>query len=123
MKSLILTSSLGLALAGCTSSTGGARPMQPIPITYGTVGLERVMGQDARALTTLLGKPNADVQEGLGRKLQFGSELCVLDAYLYRPANNRGEPVVSHVDARQRDGSSIDRASCVAAIVRREGGK
>ena len=34
-----------------------------------------------------------------------------------------GEPTVRHIDARQRNGAPIDRASCVAALTRRDGGK
>jgi hypothetical protein len=93
----------------------------PPPRTYSTVGLERVMGQTARGLTALFGAADADVTEGAARKLQFGSQICVLDAYLY--ARDGKDPVVTHVDARQRDGSAIDRASCVAALSRRDGGK
>nr|WP_066644396.1 hypothetical protein [Sphingomonas sp. CCH16-B10] len=60
------------------------------------------------------------VGEGVGRKLQFGSGLCVLDTYLYPPnADGSGVPVVKHIDARQRSGGPIDRASCVAALTRR----
>ncbi len=79
------------------------------------------MGKDAAQLTALFGKPDADVTEGPGRKLQFQSAICVLDAYLYG-ATGHGA-VVTHVDARQPDGRTIDRASCVAAIARRGGGK
>ena len=115
----------GAALAGCAAvpaTTPGVAI--PAPVSYGTAGLERVLGEDAAAVTRLLGKPDADLIEGTGRKLQFGSGICVLDAYLYPPANNpRGSAVVTHVDARQPDGRPIDRASCVAAIARREGGR
>lgn len=112
------------ALAACTTTAPEARPAARIPIptmTYGTGGLERVLGQTARGLTQQFGAADADVAEGTGRKLQFGSRICVLDAYLYPKGS--GEPVVTYVDARQRDGSAIDRASCVAALSRREGGK
>ncbi len=115
----------GAALAGCAAvpaTTPGVA--MPAPVSYGTAGLERVLGEDAAAVTRLLGKPDADLIEGTGRKLQFGSGICVLDAYLYPPANNpRGSAVVTHVDARQPDGRPIDRASCVAALTRREGGR
>jgi hypothetical protein len=124
---IIATGAAALLLAGCT--TGGPRPTAAAPVNYGALpgastaaGLDRVMGRDARAVTALLGQPSIDVQEGLGRKLQFGSLICVLDAYLYRP-QGRGEPVVTYIDTRQRDGGPIDRASCVAALVRRDGGK
>ena len=84
-------------------------------------GLAGVLGASARGLTQMFGTPDADIAEGNARKLQFGSSICVLDAYLYPKGS--GEPVVTYVDARQRDGSGIDRASCVAALNRRDGGK
>lgn len=114
-----------LALLGACVAAESPAPTPyrgpPPPRTYSTVGLERVMGQTARGLTALFGTADADVTEGTARKLQFGSRICVLDAYLY--GRGSGDPVVTHVDARQRDGSAIDRASCVAALSRRDGGK
>lgn len=108
------------ALAACAPTTprptGGA--FRPIPMP--TVGLERVLGQDAAGLVRLFGQPDADVREGTARKLQFASGICVLDTYLYPKG---GEQRVTYVDARQPDGSSIDRASCVAALTRRSGGE
>jgi hypothetical protein len=114
-----------VALAGCTT-TGSAissRPdTTPVPtIGRAPAGLDRVMGRDANALVALFGKPDADVSEGSARKLQFTSAACVLDAYLYPRGN--AAPVVTHLDSRQPDGSPIDRASCVAALARRGGGK
>ncbi|MHA6723429.1 hypothetical protein [Sphingomonas sp. RS2018] len=116
---------LALLTGACVAPGESTRPAQPIPIprqTYSAAGLERVLGQTARGLTAAFGAADADVTEGSARKLQFGSRICVLDAYLY-PKNGSGEPVVTHIDTRQRDGSAIDRASCVAALARREGGK
>ncbi len=101
-------------------ATAGRIPL-PGQRPLNAVGLERVLGQSARSLTGMFGAADVDVVEGSARKLQFGSRICVLDAYLYPKGS--GEPVVTHVDARQRDGSTIDRASCVAALSRREGGK
>lgn len=118
---------LGTAmLAGCVpaATPPAASPAPPpprIPVPYGPAGMERVMGKDAAALTALFGKPDADVTEGSARKLQFQSKICVLDAYLY-PKGGKA-PVVTYVDARQNDGSPIDRASCVAALTRRGGGR
>ncbi len=109
------------ACAGGVAAPGGRVPTPPPPV-YGTIGLERVMGQNASALTQLLGTPQLDLTEGQGRKVQFGSDICVLDAYLYPPAAG-GVPVVRHVDARQRTGAPIDRASCVAALTRAKGGR
>ncbi|WP_315760356.1 hypothetical protein [Sphingomonas sp. Y38-1Y] len=113
-----------LLLGGCAAVPApmASPPPPPAKPTYTTVGLERVLGQTANALTQLFGTPDAEVTEGTGRKLQFGSGICVLDAYLY-PKQGGGVPVVTHVDARQRDGRAIDRASCVAALTRRTGGR
>ena len=108
----------GLVLAGCgEGSTLAPRPPREIPlptIPGGVAGLDRVMGQTGNALIALFGQPVADVHEGGARKLQFGNATCVLDAYLY--AKGRGDPVVTYLDARQTNGSPIDRASCVGAL-------
>jgi hypothetical protein len=120
---------LGLLVGACATAPAPApRPARPIPIPLptpapATPGLERVIGQTGAQLTALFGRPDIDVTEGIARRLQFGSRICVLDAYLYPPASGGGDAVVTHVDTRQRDGSAIDRASCVAALSRREGGK
>ncbi|THD37951.1 MAG: hypothetical protein E7773_02950 [Sphingomonas sp.] len=114
----------GLLLAGCGGgtmarpATPSAAPVRPIS----TAGLDRVMGQNAAGLTREFGNPDADVREGNARKLQFKGPICVLDTYLYPPKGG-GEAAVTYVDTRQPDGSPIDRASCVAALARRGGGK
>ena len=115
-----------LPLAMLIAACGGAvvpppRSAGQVATPYRTLGLERVIGQDAAGLTALFGRPDADFREGSSRKLQFQSGICVLDAYLYPKGS--GEPKVTYVDAREPDGSAIDRASCVAALTRREGGK
>ena len=109
---------LALALSGCVG--GSAREAAPLraPV-ISKVGLEGVLGSDARALEAQFGRPDLDVREGGARKLQFASTVCVLDAYLYPPKRG-AEPVVTYVDARFPDGRDIDRASCVAALSRRE---
>ena len=113
-----------LLLAGCVSAQADApapAPIQPArPAPYSTVGLASVIGRTARFLEAQFGRPDLDVREGTARKLQFLGPACVLDAYLYPPRGGRGEPVVTHVDARLPDGRDIDRASCVAALGRRE---
>lgn len=114
----------GLLLGGCATVPApmASPPPPPAAPTFTTVGLERVLGQNASTLTKLLGEPDAEVTEGTGQKLQFSSGICVLDAYLY-PKDGGGVPVVTYLDARQRDGRAIDRASCVAALTRRKGGR
>lgn len=115
---------IGMALAASACAVPGA-VTAPVAsravIPYTTAGLERVLGQDAAGLTRLFGPPDADIREGTARKLQFVGPICVLDAYLYPKGS---EPArVTYLDAREPDGSTIDRASCAAALTRRDGGK
>jgi hypothetical protein len=109
-----------LPLGACVSAGAEDRPtpaaQQPKPVSYTTVGLENVIGRNARFLETQFGKPELDVREGTARKLQFAAPACVLDAYLY-PRAAGSEPIVTHVDARLPDGRDLDRASCVAALI------
>ena len=92
-------------------------PVQPMVVNVS--GLAAVMGRTARALEGLFGKPDLDVREGSARKLQFISQVCVLDTYLYPPAAG-GDPIVTHMDARLPDGRDMDRSSCIAALSRRQ---
>ncbi|MEO7177828.1 MAG: hypothetical protein ABIW83_03200 [Allosphingosinicella sp.] len=112
-----------LVLGGCAAGTERTAPAveRPPPqrvVPYTSTGLETVLGRTARMLEAQFGKPALDVREGPARKLQFGNGVCVLDAYLYPPKAG-GEPIVTHLDARLRDGRDLDRASCVAALARR----
>ena len=113
-------------LAGC-ATTGAAtvaspKTDAPSPVTTSapvtTKGLEAVMGQDSAALTRLFGEPRLDVKEVNSRKLQFTGKACILDAYLY-PEGQGGKEIVTHVDARRKDGAAVDRAACVNALRRR----
>jgi len=109
-------------IAGCVAPVRETAPPvrpAPPPPAYSSNGLEGVIGRDARALIALFGNPDLDDHEGPARKLQFLGPACVLDAYLYAPRAGV-EPVVTHVDARLPDGRDMDRASCVAALSRRE---
>jgi hypothetical protein len=107
-----------LFLAAC--GAGNPPPIEraaPIPVPQpGMAAMTGVMGQSAAGLIAQFGKPLLDVTEGPARKLQFGSGICVLDAYLYPPRSGRGDPVVTFAETRQRDGSPIDQSSCAAAI-------
>jgi hypothetical protein len=112
-----------LVLGGCAAGTEQAAPVAARPpvqrsVPYNSTGLETVLGRTAPMLEAQFGKPVLDVREGPARKLQFGGTACLLDAYLYPPKGG-GEPIVTHIDARLRDGRDLDRASCVAALTRR----
>lgn len=116
MKRLFLLAPF--ALSACAAPVARPAPAAaPAAPAFTSVGLERVLGQDAAGLVRLFGDADADVREGDARKLQFESGICVLDAYLY--PKDGAEPRVTYLDAREPDGSPIDRASCVAAMTRR----
>ena len=117
MKRSIPLLALTLMLAACGETIPVVNATPP-PVRV-DMGLDRVMGHDARALIALFGNPDQDMREPPARKLQYASTVCVLDAYLYPPAAGR-EPVVTHIDARSPAGDDIDRASCIAALSRRK---
>ena len=121
MRAIVAAAAL-VALAGC-ATTGAPPPVTagPAVVPYTIIGLERVIGQNAAGLAKLFGPPDADVREGTARKLQFASAICILDTYLY--PKDGAEPRVTYLDAREPDGSAIDRASCVAALTRRPGAR
>ena len=72
-----------LPLAACAAQPQRVETRAVAAPAFNPAGLERVLGQDAAGLTRLFGEPDADYREGPGRKLQFESQLCVIDAYLY----------------------------------------
>jgi hypothetical protein len=108
-----------ILLTGC----GGemipqARPAAYVPVPAAApapASVVAVKGQTAPRLIAQFGQPALDASEGPARKLQFAGPICVLDTYLY-PQKARGEPVVTYLDTRQRDGGPIDQASCLAAL-------
>lgn len=114
-----------VALGGCGAElVPAARPAAYIPVPAAAAAsapasVTAVKGQTASRLIAEFGQPALDMNEGPARKLQFAGPICVLDTYLYPPSNGRGEPVVTHLDTRQRDGGPIDQASCLAALAAR----
>lgn len=130
-SSLILIAFAGL-LGGCgAAAISGNAPVtagnRPAPRTYSggaevRSSAERfddsIIGRDAAALTRLFGAPRLDRREGAAHVLQYAGSQCVLDAYLYAPRQG-AEAVVTHVDARNLDGGSVDAAACIAALQRR----
>jgi len=115
-----------LLLAACSGTVPTARPAGPlpvpgrVPVPEQPANLAPIRGLNAAQLLARFGQPRLDVTEGKGRKLQFVGAICVLDAYLYPPERGSGAATVTWVDARQRDGSPLDQASCVAALSKRK---
>ncbi len=97
--------------------TAGKAPAVPPPVRAPQIGVDRVIGKDARALLAMFGPALQDVRENGARKMQFGGAGCILDTYLYPPASGR-EPVVTYVDARLPDGRDTDRAACIVTLSR-----
>lgn len=94
-----------------------AAPVPPRPVTV-MRGVDSVIGKDANTLKRLFGEPRLDVIEVYGRKLQFVGKPCILDAFLY-PERKGGREVVTYIDARRSDGTTVDRAACIDALLRR----
>lgn len=106
-----------LLLAACGGTGTTTRPSTGFtpatrPDATGLVGL------DSRSLQRQFGKPRLDIRDPTARKLQFGGARCILDAYLYPPAENR-EPVVTYVEARTPAGAVLDANACARTL--REG--
>ena len=75
-----------------------------------------LIGLTASELVAHLGAPALQVREGSGLKMQFRSKYCVVDAYLYPPANGQGLTRVTHSDARLPSGADTDQAACISAV-------
>ncbi len=60
------------------------------------------------------GSPALQIREGASLKMQFRSNVCVLDAYLYPTGNTPYR--VTHVDTRTRSLAPVDQALCIASL-------
>ncbi|MEP3422501.1 MAG: hypothetical protein ABJN35_12255 [Erythrobacter sp.] len=118
-----------LLLSACSSGSNGAltSPTASVPQT-GTgfrapqimrnAGLDSVIGERATTLSRRFGDARIDLVEGDARKLQYASDRCILDIYLY-PLQANADPVATHVEARNRNGGAeTDRAGCIAEVER-----
>lgn len=108
---------LALSLSACAT-----RPERPDelpaapPVTPSPQVRSDLLGLTAGELLQRFGLPALQVREGAGLKLQFRGRGCVLDAYLYAPAQGSGPERVTHVDARLQSGADTDQTRCIAAL-------
>lgn len=106
-------------LASACAAVPAAVPQRPAPVQQPTAGAYgkpmQLMGMDAKRLIQTFGQPRLDIRERTMRKLQFENSRCVLDAYLYAPAQGK-EPVVTHVDTRLPSGLDTEPNACAAAL-------
>lgn len=118
---------LALMLSACATTPEVPPARAPAAVPDGAfrapnvmrgLGAESVIGEGASSLTRRFGAARIDLVEGDARKLQFASETCVLDIYLY-PMNAGTAPVATHVETRLRQGGGpIERADCIAQVER-----
>ncbi|HEX7857460.1 MAG TPA: hypothetical protein VF503_27580 [Sphingobium sp.] len=115
MRALIPAALLpALLLGACGETSTATRPA--VGFTPATrPGATDMVGLDARALQRQFGKPRLDIRDPAARKLQFANDRCILDAYLYPPANNR-EPVTTYVEARSPTGAPVDSNACAKTL-------
>ena len=107
--------SLSLLLAACATAPkpGQPAPEQPPPPSEHTRGA--IIGLTADELVRQLGTPALQIREGTSVKLQFRSNLCVLDAYLYQAGTAPHR--VTYVDTRTRALADMDQAICVRSLL------
>ena len=111
----IVSAATALLLAACASTPTPA-PVAPTPAVVEPPERGDLIGLNASDLTARLGQPRLQVREGDGTKLQYRSDACVLDAYLYPPAGGSGPARVTHVDTRRPDGRDVSQMDCLSSL-------
>ena len=103
-----------LAAACATRPPETPTPQQPAvqPQPEAPTSLTGLTAQD---LIARFGSPQLQIREGNSMKLQFRSQECILDAYLY-PSGNSGTLKVTHVDTRRPSGADIPQAACTFSL-------
>ena len=104
-----------VVLAACAP-----RVQAPPPATAAQVARPSgvLIGLTASELGSRFGQPTFQVREGVGTKLQWSENGCVLDAYLYPPESGRGADRVTHVDSRSPSGADLDLNTCLGLLAR-----
>lgn len=105
-----------ILLAACAPRATTTAP-GPVPPPVGRAS-GVLIGLTASELASRFGQPSLQVREGIGTKLQWSENGCVLDTYLYPPANAQGLPRVAHVDARNPSGADLAIDACLALLAR-----
>ena len=81
-----------MSLAGCATQAPQPEPVKPPPVVETPVVRSDLIGMSAGDLIQRMGQPALQVREGSGLKLQFRGRSCILDAYLYPPAQRKRAP-------------------------------
>lgn len=107
MRGIVIFSALGAIMTGQLASA--QMPARP-PSAF-----DRLVNLPADSLMQIFGPPTQDAQEGPARRLQFAGSACILDVYLYPPADG-AEPRVAYASARVADGREADRNLCITLL-------
>ena len=101
-----------LLLAACaTRPTAVQTPEAPPSEEHVSGG---IVGMTADDLVHSFGTPALQIREGNSLKLQFRSDQCVLDAYLYPEGSAPYR--VTYVDTRTRSLGTVDQALCISSL-------
>ena len=111
MRRLLVLSGPFLLAACATRPTAVQTPEAPVQAEHTAGG---IVGQTADDLVHRFGTPALQIREGNSLKLQFRSDQCVLDAYLY-PSGNAPYRV-TYVDTRTRALAHVDQALCIQSL-------
>lgn len=114
MRLFLVTSSFVLLAACVTRPQPVQPPQQPSLPSQHMRGA--IIGMTTEEVVRLLGTPVLQIREGSSLKLQFRSQFCVLDAYLYPPVGAAAPYRVSYVDTRSRALAPVDQATCLASL-------
>jgi len=111
----LLALSLTLIVAACATRP---QPQPETPTVQSPTTREpgAIVGLTPQELVGHFGNPALQVREGVGLKLQFRSNRCILDAYLYPPESGSGVQRVTYVDTRLPSGAAADQAACISAL-------
>ncbi|HEU5483209.1 MAG TPA: hypothetical protein VFU80_08995 [Sphingomicrobium sp.] len=109
-----LAASLPLLAAACATAPRPAEPPAPPPPPASEHTRGEIMGMTADELVRRFGTPALQIREGQSLKLQFRSNVCVLDAYLY--PSGTAPYRVTYVDARTRTLADVDQAICIRSL-------
>ena len=106
-----------LSVAACVRAPKALEP-PPAPTVTSARPSGQLIGMTAAELAARFGQPGFTVQEGVGTKLQWSANGCVLDAYLYPPPAGAGAARVTHIDTRRPSGEDIEQTSCLLLLAR-----
>ena len=112
-----LVTAIFVMLAGCATRPQTGEPLpQPQPSSQDPHVHGPIVGLTSQEVVQLLGTPALQIREGNSLKLQFRSNSCVLDAFLYPPPGAAAPYRVTYVDTRTPSLAPADQGACVHSL-------